>query len=647
MGKIEQRSCDKATQEILKKAQAENINTVWDRFDQQQPQCGFGQLGLCCTVCNMGPCRIDPFGEGAQTGACGANADTITARNLARKVAVGASAHSDHGRDVAHTLSLISNGEKHTHKGGHSHSYEILDVEKLKALAAEFGIDSTKNKDEMAKVLSKKLLEEFGRQEGELTFTKRAPKKRQEIWKKLGITPRGIDREVVELLHTTTMGVDNDYKNLIQSGMRCALSDGWGGSMIATDVQDIILGSPQPIRGKVNLGVLKENYVNIVVHGHEPVLSEMAVKAAQDPELIKLAKKIGAEGINLAGICCTANEVLMRHGIPVAGNFLQQELAIITGAVEVMMVDVQCIMPALQEVAACFHTKLVTTSPKARFPGVTHIEFSPENAYEATKQIVKLAVENFSARNKERVNIPAEEMDLVAGFTKEAVFQILGGKYRATYRPLNEAIISGRLRGLAGVVGCNNPRQTHDYFHTTVVKELIKHDVLVLQTGCSAIACAKQGLLIPEAAKLYAGTGLQEICEAVGIPPVLHLGSCVDNSRILTAASQVIAEGGLGEDISDLPAAGCAPEWMSEKAITIGFYFVASGVYTVFGASPFATMGSKNVTDYLTKGLASVTGGSFEFCDDPFKTAKLMIAHIDKKRQDLKLKPAMYEAGKA
>jgi len=647
MGNIEQRSIDKATQEVLKKAQAENINTVWDRFDQQQPQCGFGQLGLCCTVCNMGPCRIDPFGEGAQTGACGANADTITARNLARKVAVGASAHSDHGRDIAHTLSLISDGAKHTHKGGHAHSYEILDLEKLKALAAEFGIDSAKNKDEMAKELSKKLLEEFGRQQGELIFTKRAPKKRQEIWKKLGITPRGIDREVVELLHTTTMGVDNDYKNLIQSGMRCALSDGWGGSMIATDVQDIVLGSPQPIRGKVNLGVLKENYVNIVVHGHEPVLSEMAVKAAQDPELIKLAKKMGAQGINLAGICCTANEVLMRHGIPVAGNFLQQELAIITGAVEVMMVDVQCIMPALQEVAACFHTKLVTTSPKARFPGVTHIEFSPENAYESTKQIVKLAVENFSARNKERVNIPAQEMDLVAGFTKEAVFQILGGKYRATYGPLNEAIISGRLRGLAGVVGCNNPRQTHDYFHTTLVKELIRHDVLVLQTGCSAIACAKQGLLIPEAAKLYAGLGLQEICEAVGIPPVLHLGSCVDNSRILTAASQVINEGGLGEDISDLPAAGCAPEWMSEKAITIGFYFVASGVYTVFGASPFATMGSKNVTDYLTKGLESVTGGSFEFCDDPIKTAKLMIAHIDKKRQDLKLKPAMYEAGKA
>jgi carbon-monoxide dehydrogenase catalytic subunit len=424
--------------------------------------------------------------------------------------------------------------------------------------------------------------------------------------------------------------------------MRTALSDGWGGSMIATDLQDVILGSPKPIRGKVNLGVLKEDCVNIVVHGHEPILSEMAVKASQDPELIKLAKEKGAQGINLAGICCTANEVLMRHGIPVAGNFLQQELAIITGAVEVMMFDVQCIMPALQEIASCFHTKLITTNPKAKFPGVTHIEFEAKNAYETAKKIIKLGIENFSNRNKERVNIPKQEMDLVAGFTKENLFNILGGKYRATYKPLNEAIISGRLRGLAGVVGCNNPKQTHDYFHTTLVKELIKKDVLVLQTGCSAIACAKQGLLIPESAKEYAGKGLQEICEAVGIPPVLHLGSCVDNSRILTAACEMIAEGGLGQDLSDIPAAGAAPEWMSEKAITIGFYFVASGVFTVFAAYPFATLGSKNLTDYLCGGIEEDVSGKFAFSDDPGKMAELMIEHIDKKRKALNLKPVMY-----
>jgi len=631
---IAKKSIDLASQEMIKKAKDENINLSWDRLEAQQPQCGFGQLGLCCTICDMGPCRIDPFGDGAQVGVCGANADTIAARNLARKIAVGASAHSDHGRDVAHSLLLTTEAK--------THDYAIVDEHKLKILASEFNININKHVDEIAKEVAHKILDEFGKQEGELIFCRRAPKKRQDIWKKLGITPRSIDREVVELLHTSTMGVDNDYKNIINTGMRCALSDGWGGSMIATDLQDILLGSPEPIRGKVNLGVLKQDQVNIVVHGHEPILSEMAVKASQDPQLLEMAKKVGANGINLAGICCTANEVLMRHGIPVAGNFLQQELAIVTGAVEVMMVDVQCIMPALNEVANCFHTQLVTTSPKARFPGVKHIQFSPEKAYETAKEIIKLAIENFPNRNKTRVNIPKQEMDLVAGFTKEVVFQILGGRYRASYKPLNEAIITGRLRGLAGVVGCNNPKQTHDYFHTELVKELIRNDVLVLQTGCSAIACAKAGLLVPEAAKEFAGKGLQEICEAVGIPPVLHLGSCVDNSRILTAACEVIREGGLGEDLSDIPAAGCAPEWMSEKAITIGFYFVASGVYTIFGASPFAILGSQNLTSYLTSDLEKIVGGRFDFSDNPAQMARLMIEHIDKKRKALNLKPMIY-----
>jgi len=632
---MEEKSIDIASQEVLKKAKEENIKTAWERLELQLPQCGFGQLGLCCTICNMGPCRIDPFGEGAQTGVCGADADTISARNLARKVASGASAHSDHGREVALVLDLL--GQQKTH------DYQILDEKKLKDLANELEIDLNLPFDKLIKELAKSMLLEFGKQKDYLLFLKRAPQKRQKIWEKLNILPKGIDREIVQTLHTTNMGVDNDYKNLMRSAFRCSLSDGWGGSMIATDLQDIILGSPQPIRGKVNLGVLKEDYVNIVVHGHEPILSEMAVKASCDPELLKLAQEKGAKGINLAGICCTANEVLMRHGIPVAGNFLQQELAIITGAVEVMMVDVQCIMPALKDVASCFHTKLITTNPRARFPGVEHIEFEPPHAYEVAKKIIRMGIENFPNRNKERVNIPKHQMDLVAGFTKEIVFQILGGRYRATYRPLNEAIISGRLRGIAGIVGCNNPKQTHDYFHTILAKELIKKDVLVLETGCSAIACAKQGLLVPEAAKEYAGRGLQEICEAVGIPPVLHLGSCVDNSRILTAACEIIREGGLGEDISDIPAAGAAPEWMSEKAITIGFYFVASGVYTIFGAHPFSILGSKNLTDYLTKEIEQDLGARFDFCDDPYKMAELMINHIDKKRKALNLKPAMYE----
>ncbi len=638
MSKYQDRSIDKATQEMLKQAEKDSVQLTWDRLEAMQPQCGFGQLGVCCTNCHMGPCRVDPFGEGAQVGVCGANADTIVARNLLKHIAVGAAAHSDHGRDVANTLALVAKGE--------AHDYGIADRVKLIEIAKIYGISVDGKKDlDIAKEVAEKALSEFGQQEGELKFISRAPKKRIELWRKLGIVPRGIDREVVESLHRVAMGVDNDYKNIIQQGMRCSLADGWGGSMIATDLQDIMLGSPKPIRSKVNLGVLKEDHVNIVVHGHEPVLSEMAVKATKDPELLGLAKKQGAKGINLAGMCCTSNEILMRHGVHTAGNFLQQELAILTGSVEVMMVDVQCIMPSLTELASCFHTEIVTTSTKLKFPGVTHIEFKEEKAYEVAKSIIKRAVENYKKRDKKRVNIPKETMDLVAGFTAEQVKNILGGKFRGTYRPLNDAIISGRVRGVAGVVGCNNPKIKHDWAHLEMVKELIKNDVLVLQTGCSAIACAKDGLMTPEAALKLAGPGLKEVCEAVGIPPVLHVGSCVDNSRILIAASEIISEGGLGEDLSDIPAAGAAPEWMSEKAITIGFYFVASGVFTIFGGAQ-PVLGSKNVTNYICKELENVVGGKYAFEEDPIKAAGLMIDHIDKKREALKLKPRMYLAVK-
>ena len=635
MSKTNAKSVDAASQKMIEQATAQNIQIVWDRYEIMQPQCGFGQLGICCRICNMGPCRIDPFGEGAQKGVCGASADTIVARNLLRMIASGAAAHSDHGRDIAEALLLAAEGK--------THDYRVNNPVRLKEVASLYDIKVDGREDlDIAKELAQKALAEFGQQEGTLKFISRAPKKTQEAWKHLGILPRGVDREVVECMHRTHMGVDNDYKNIIMHGLRASLADGWGGSMIATELSDILFGAPQPIKSKVNLGVLKEDYVNVVVHGHEPTLSDVVVQVSQDEELVNLAKQKGAKGINIVGMCCTANEILMRHGIHVAGNFLQQELAILTGAVELMMVDVQCIMPALAEIANCFHTELITTSPKAKFPGVKHIEFKEEKAKEVSKEILKRAIDNFENRNKDRVIIPQDSMDLIAGFSAEDVPYIIGGKYRSTWRPVNDGVISGRLRGIAGVVGCNNPNVPHDFGHTAMVKELIKHDVLVVATGCSAIANAKMGLLKPEAALKFAGKGLQEICEAVGIPPVLHVGSCVDNSRILIACSKIVQEGGLGQRISDLPAAGAAPEWMSEKAVSIGFYFVASGVYTVFG-TPQPVLGSQKVADFITQDIEGLVGGKFAFQPDPIKAAHLMIEHIDKKRKELKLKPLMYQ----
>jgi carbon-monoxide dehydrogenase catalytic subunit len=601
------------------------IDTAFERAEKVKP-CPIGSDGACCKICAMGPCRL--VGK-TTAGICGATLDTVTARNLARMIAAGAAAHSDHGRDMAMGLLAVAEG--------HAPDYRVRDVGKLVEVAKFLGIPvEGREMNDIALDVGEKALQQFGQQRGEVKYLERAPKKRQEIWRETKVAPRGIDREIVETLHRTHVGNDQDAEHILDHALRTALSDGWGGSMLSTDITDILFGTPVPLTSEVNLGSLSENEVNIVVHGHEPLLSGMVLMATQDPEMLEYAKSKGAEGINLTGICCTANEILMRQGVRTVGNFLSQELAIATGVVEAMIVDIQCIMQALAPIADMYHTKLITTSPKAKIKGAMHIEFEEERALEIAKEIVKTAIDNYEYRgDSENHYIPNVSAPMVAGFSHEYLRYMQGGYYRGSFRPLNDAIISGRVRGVAGVVGCNNARTTHDYTHNYVVRELIKNDVLVVQTGCSAISAAKEGLLGPEAMNM-AGPGLREVCEAIGIPPVLHLGSCVDNTRILTVAAQMATEGGLGEDIGDLPAVGLAPEWMSEKALSIGTYFVASGVYVIFGVkNPVAA--SEDVQRIISEGWEAKVGGKLEFILDPEEMVQATLDHIDKKRTELGL----------
>jgi carbon-monoxide dehydrogenase catalytic subunit len=605
---------------LLKKLERDGVDSVWDRFRAQLPNCGFCEMGLSCRICVMGPCRIDPFGEGPQHGVCGADADIMVARNLGRMIAAGAASHSDHGRDLVEVLGKVAVNA--------APGYQLRDVDKLKRVAAEFGIHlDGKQPSQIAAELSDAMAEEYGTRKKELTLVQRAPAKRQEVWRRLGVAPRGIDRETSEMMHRTHMGVDNDWKSLLLHGIRNALSDGWGGSMIATEVSDILFGTPQPGVTRVNAGVLKKDQVNIIVHGHNPVVSEMLLHACQDPELLKMAKGKGASGINLAGVCCTGNELLMRAGIPMAGNHLTTELVLATGAVDMMVVDYQCIMPSLGTVAACYHTKMVSTSDKARFPGMEHQEFHPENAAAKAKVLVKDAIANFDRRGE--VFIPVESVECVGGFSVEAIVGALGG----TPKPLIDAIAAGKIRGAVGIVGCNNPRIKQDYGHVTLTQRLIENDILVVDTGCASVATAKAGFKQPQALA-KAGPGLKEVCGALGVPPVLHVGSCVDNVRILVLASALA--NALGVDISDLPIAGAAPEWYSEKAATIGVYFVASGVYTVLGPMPPIT-GSMNIVKLLTEGLNDAVGAAFAVEPDPEKAAVLIRAHIEGKRKKLGL----------
>ena len=616
------KTVDPAIVEILEKAEAEGISTIFERA-VTTAACPIGHEGGCCKICFMGPCRL--VGK-TEVGLCGATRETVSARNLARMIAAGAAAHSDHGRDMA--LTLLAAAE------GRAPDYEIKDERKLHAVAGYLGIPTDgRSKAEVGTDIALVALSNFNTTKEEADYVKRAPAKRQELWRRLGVIPRSIDREVVELLHRTNMGTDQDADHILTQAMRCSLGDGWAGSMLATDISDVLFGTPGPVAARANFGVLKEDEVNIVVHGHEPTLSEMIVAAANDPELVAYAKSKGAKGINLAGICCTANEILVRQGVPIVGNFLSQELAIATGAVDAMVVDVQCIMQGIVDTAENFHTKIITTSPKAHITGADRIEFDEHRALYIAKQIVRAGIDNFP--NRGQVRIPDYVDHMVAGFSHEYIAYMQGGMYRQSFRPFNDAVIQGRIRGAAGVVGCNNARVTHDDAHLYIVKELIKNDVLVVTTGCDAIACGKQGLLTPEVMD-YVGHGLREICQTIGIPPVLHMGSCVDNSRILTVLAQCVTEGGLGDDISDLPVAGFAPEWMSEKALSIGCYFVASGVTTWMGVgSPVAN--SPDVVKLITEEWRERLGASWYFEPDPEKTVRDALAHIDAKRSALKL----------
>ncbi|MFZ5774714.1 MAG: anaerobic carbon-monoxide dehydrogenase catalytic subunit [Thermodesulfobacteriota bacterium] len=612
-----------STQQVLSQDIAKGIRNAYDRVQARgMSACLFGSGGTCCRNCNMGPCQIID-GVEDMVGVCGATADTVAARNFARIVAAGAAAHTDHAREMV-------KGFLATAKGHGPH--QIKDVEKLKSLAAVFGI-ATEDREvnEIAVELGEKALAEFGKQDDEpVSMVKRAVPKRQALWKKLGIAPRGVDREVVEMMHRTHMGVDQDYENIMLQASRCALGDGWGSSMLSTELTDIMFGTPVPRRSIVDLGVLKPDQVNVTVHGHEPLLAEALCIAAQDPEMIELAKKQGAKGINLAGVCCTGNEILMRRGIPVAAGFVQQEIALSTGAIEAMVVDVQCVMQSLTDVVKNLHTDIITTNYRAKMSGGVHIQFEEEDALGSAKKILTKAIMNYKKRGK--FFIPEEKkLDVVVGFSHETINYMLGGRFRASYRPLNDNIINGRIRGVGVIVGCDNFKLA-DNTHEIIARELIKNNVLVLATGCAATSLGRAGLVNPEAAR-FCGESLAEICETVGIPPVLHMGSCVDNSRILIAATEMVKQGGLGDDISDLPAVGTAPLWMSEKAVAIGQYFVASGAQVVFQNLP--TSGAKAFNKYLLEGLMGQVGAHWNVAEDPMEIAKLMIAKIDAKREAL------------
>ena len=618
---------EEATASLLENGKKVGADSWQQRVKNQTPHCGFGEAGTCCRIFSMGPCRITPK---SPRGICGCDVHGIVGRNYLRFTAGGSATHSDHGREICHTL-------YNTKEGG---NYTVKDPEKLKRIAHEWGIE-TEGKDiyDLAHEVAETGLMEYGKPFGVQRFLKRAPEHTQELWHKAEIEPRAIDREVSQSLHMTHMGCSSLPEALIRQALRAGLSDGWGGSMMGTEFSDVLFGTPKPVDTTANIGVMEKDMVNIIVHGHDPSLSEMIVFYANDPEMIALAKSVGAKGINIAGVCCTSNEVAMRHGIPMAGNFLNQENVVLTGACEAIVVDVQCIFPALGPLSKCFHTKFITTSPIAQMPDSEFIRFSSENAGENAKKIVRTAIENFKNRDPAMVNIPQLKTKATVGYSVEAIKSCLDGVTNShvdvtgTTKPLVDVVKAGVLRGAVAMVGCNNPKVRPDTAHIELMKKLIKNDIILIVSGCSAQAAAKAGLM-DKAAKELCGEGLKRVCELVDIPPVLHMGSCVDISRMMILASDIAKDWGI--NISQVPVVGCAPEWMSEKAVSIGNYVVATGIDTFLGVDPY-TKGSAEVTALLQgeHGVKDWVEANFTVETDIEKLGDRMIEAIEAKRAAL------------
>jgi len=629
------RAVDPCVDQLVPIANKEGIETVWDRYEAMKPQCGFGQLGVCCRICWKGPCRIDPFGSGPQRGICGADAHTIVARNLIRMIAAGAAAHSEHGRHVA--LTLLAVGE------GHAPAYRIKDEQKLRSIAEKLNLEPAgKDIKQVAKEVALASLEDFSRQERnrpcswakETMTTERVDKLR-----KLQVMPHNIDAVVTEIMGRTHVGCDADPVNVMLAGLKGALVD-YTGMYLSTELSDVIFGTPEPVVTAANLGVLKENAVNIAVHGHNPLLSEIVCDVAL--KMNEEAKKAGAkDGINVVGICCTGNEVMMRRGIPLASNYLSQELAIITGAVDAMVVDVQCIMPSISKISECFHTEVITTLNENKITGATHIEFHEDTALDSAKKIVELAIDAFKRRDNNKINIPSNKQTAITGFSAEAIIAALS-KLDANdpLKLLIDNIVNGNIQGIALFAGCNNPQITQDNSFITIAKELAKNNVLILATGCGAGAFAKNGLMTQEATEAYAGDSLKAVLTAIGeaaglngpLPLVLHMGSCVDNTRAVKVAVAIADK--LGVDLDKLPLVASAPEAMAEKAVAIGTWAVALGLPTHIGVVP-QVLGSSVVAEFLTEKAKDLLGGYFIVETDPKKAAEKLIAVIKQRREGL------------
>lgn len=628
-----ERTIDPASRQMLYVAAERNTSTVWDRMAAQVPQCGFGLLGICCRNCMQGPCRIDPFGNGGpNTGGCGATADTIVARNLDRMIAAGAAAYLDHAKHLARTLMKSATGR--------APDYPVRDEGKLRAVAARLVIQvDGKGVDELAREVAGITLAEFSERALPSAFAATTMTLgRVNTFQEHGVFPTSLDGAVIETLHRTTYGVDADPVYLLLGGIKCAVA-GYAAMHIASDLADILFGTPKPVFAQANLGTLKADAVNVALYGHNPMLSDIIARIAN--EFDNEARAAGAQaGVNVVGIGGTGEDILVRQGRSSATSHVSQELPVLTGVVDALVLGSQCIMPSLPAIAQGYHTQVITSMPIGKIPGATYVELTEDNGRVSAQRMIRLAIEAYKKRDPSRVSVPSYTSQTVAGFSLEAMAAAPTGV--ASQDPLKQLLdnlLNGNIQGICLLTGCGNVKVTQDSHYLEITKRLARANVLLFTAGCAAGSLARHGLLTLDATEEYAGQGLRaaltDIGQAAGLgslPLVLHLGSCVDNTRALDLAAALANK--LGLDLDGLPLVTSIPEATTEKMIAIATWMVAAGLPTHVGVIP-PVQGGPSVIRMLTHTTKDLFGGYFIIESDPVAASEKLLAAIQARRKGM------------
>jgi carbon-monoxide dehydrogenase catalytic subunit len=615
---------DPATREMLLHMQETGHETAFDHFDKQKPHCSFGIAGVCCKNCMMGPCKITAR---SPKGACGADEDLISARNLLRHIGAAVAGHGGRGRESMLALKYAAEGKINTPIAGEA---------KLKSTAQTFGIKTDgKSVNELAGEVADILLDDLSRTvpAEHKTLKAFAPPERLKIWAGLDILPISAYHEQFEAMHRTGTGTDGDWRNIMRQFERCGLAFSWSSVLGTSIAQDCLFGLPVRNRLRMNLGALKKGYVNIAVHGHSPVLVSEIVKKGREEKFVASAKERGALGIRFYGICCSGLSAMYRYGevIPLS-NAVGAELVLGTGALDLWVADVQDVFPSIMNVAKCVKTTVVTTSDSARLPDAEHYGFDHHHsninqAEELAERIINRAIESFAKRQDVPVFIPQYEVEAETGFSVENISEFFGG----SVKPVADALKSGKIKGIVNLVGCNNPRVLYEKAIADVAGALIKNDILVLTNGCASFPLLKLGFCRASAAE-QAGRGLREfLCDK--LPPVWHMGECVDNARAsaLFKTLSVLA----GADLKDMPFAFSSPEWSNEKGIGAALSFRLMGMNSYHCVYP-PVQGSKNVMDYVLNGGFERFGSRMVIDTDPLALATKIISHMEEKSRRLK-----------